>query len=91
MACGTPVIGANSGGPKDFVDKTVGELVPETDDIKELGKSLSDAVQRAIKEDWKKNRQEACKKLVNDKYSVNVQCTDLITRTSNYLKIKTKS
>ena len=29
MACMTPVIGANSGGPKDFVTGDVGELVPE--------------------------------------------------------------
>ena len=30
MACGTPVIGADSGGPRDFVSKSVGELVPES-------------------------------------------------------------
>merc|ERR1712217_338777 len=29
MACKTPVIGANSGGPKDFVTADVGELVAE--------------------------------------------------------------
>merc|ERR1712217_944741 len=29
MACRTPVIGANSGGPKDFVTPDVGELVAE--------------------------------------------------------------
>merc|ERR1719324_2202708 len=36
MACKTPVIGANSGGPKDFVTKEVGKLVdepPETTDL----------------------------------------------------------
>merc|ERR1712146_57825 len=36
MACKTPVIGANSGGPKDFVTADVGELVaepPETVDL----------------------------------------------------------
>merc|ERR1712087_1074978 len=36
MACKTPVIGANSGGPKDFVSPDVGELVaepPETTDL----------------------------------------------------------
>ena len=36
MACGTPVIGANSGGPRDFVTPDVGTLVPETDDRHEL-------------------------------------------------------
>merc|ERR1740127_19538 len=36
MACRTPVIGANSGGPKDFVSPPVGEFVaepPETTDL----------------------------------------------------------
>merc|ERR1719324_1751776 len=36
MACKAPVIGANSGGPKDFVVPEVGELVaepPETTDL----------------------------------------------------------
>merc|ERR1712071_416397 len=32
MACKTPVIGANSGGPKDFVNTEVGELVDEPDE-----------------------------------------------------------
>merc|ERR1712031_25400 len=36
MACKTPVIGANSGGPKDFVDVSVGELVPEPPQTKDL-------------------------------------------------------
>ena len=36
MACGTPVIGADSGGPRDFVTPEVGMLVPETDDRQEL-------------------------------------------------------
>jgi glycosyltransferase involved in cell wall biosynthesis len=35
MACGTPVIGADSGGPKDFVTPAVGALVPE---VSALGK-----------------------------------------------------
>ena len=29
MACGTPVIGCNSGGPRDFVSEEVGKLVEE--------------------------------------------------------------
>jgi len=65
MACKTPVIGANSGGPKDFVSAPVGELVaepPETKDlstvaqgVKTLGNTLQETIQRALKEDWKKN------------------------------------
>ena len=30
MSCGTPVIGADSGGPRDFVSEDVGRLVPES-------------------------------------------------------------
>merc|ERR1719324_2378848 len=54
MACKTPVIGANSGGPKDFVSAEVGKLVdepPETTDlntvplgIKTLGATLATAI-----------------------------------------------
>merc|ERR1719337_663676 len=54
MACKTPVIGANSGGPKDFVSAEVGELVaepPETTDlstvangVETLGKTLKDTI-----------------------------------------------
>merc|ERR1740121_1171454 len=36
MACTTPVIGANSGGPKDFVTPDVGELVNEPKETKDL-------------------------------------------------------
>merc|ERR1712050_444957 len=70
MACKAPVIGANSGGPKDFVSAEVGELVaepPETKDlstvadgIKTLGNTLAEAISRALKEDWKKSKGEAC-------------------------------
>merc|ERR1712032_355310 len=61
MACKTPVIGANSGGPKDFVTADVGELVaepPETTDlatvpagIETLAKTLNEAITRALKQD----------------------------------------
>merc|ERR1712113_558974 len=66
MACKTPVIGANSGGPKDFVTKTVGELVaepPETTDlatvpngIETLGKTLNEAITRCLNENWKETK-----------------------------------
>merc|ERR1719199_1143531 len=63
MACRTPVIGANSGGPKDFVTPEVGMLVdepPETKDlntvalgVETLGKTLAEAINRALNENWK--------------------------------------
>merc|ERR1711963_1042082 len=56
MACKTPVIGANSEGPKDFVTPDVGELVaepPETTDLSTvpngvptLAVTLSEAISR---------------------------------------------
>merc|ERR1712048_1024214 len=80
MACRTPVIGANSGGPKDFVSADVGELVaepPETTDlasvpagVKTLGDTLNEAITRALFQDWKALKGEACYKLAHDKFTV---------------------
>merc|ERR1712130_482373 len=79
MACKTPVIGANSGGPKDFVEPEVGQLVdepPETKDlstvpdgIKTLGKTLQTAISTALTEDWKTKKADACIKLAHDKFT----------------------
>jgi len=79
MACGTPVIGADSGGPRDFVTPEVGELVPEPgpDALEELSESLNDAVTRAIKENHKVTKRAACLKLASE-YSVKAQCKKLI-------------
>merc|ERR1712070_944473 len=66
MACKAPVIGANSGGPKDFVTEEVGELVaepPETTDlstvpngVETLGGTLKEAIARSLNEDWKASK-----------------------------------
>jgi len=85
MACGSPVIGANSGGPKDFVSPEVGELVDEPAEdqhdlkIPEITKNLTDAVVRAIVEDWKASKGPNAHKLAVEKYSTLRQCTDLLT------------
>merc|ERR1712232_880074 len=88
MACKTPVIGANSGGPKDFVSPDVGELVtepPETKDlstvaagVETLGKTLTEAIGRALKEDWKKSKADACIKLAHDKFTVGAQVSNML-------------
>merc|ERR1711972_763261 len=80
MACKTPVVGANSGGPKDFVVPEVGELVaepPETKDlstvsdgVKTLGGTLAETISRALNENWKETKGEACIKLAHDKFTV---------------------
>jgi len=83
MACRTPVIGANSGGPKDFVTNDVGFLVaepPETKDLstvveglKTLGNTLDETISKALTEDWKKMKADACIKLAIDKFTVGAQ------------------
>jgi 2,3-bisphosphoglycerate-dependent phosphoglycerate mutase len=88
MACKTPVIGANSGGPKDFVAPEVGELVaepPETTDlntvplgIQTLGKTLTEAIGRALKENWKASKAAACIKLAHDKFTVGAQVSAML-------------
>merc|ERR1719356_2320164 len=60
MACKAPVIGANSGGPKDFVTPDVGMLVDEPSEtvdlatvplgVETLGKTLNEAITRCLEE-----------------------------------------
>merc|ERR1711953_1361739 len=88
MACKAPVIGANSGGPKDFVTPEVGELVaepPETrdlstvaDGVRTLGGTLAEAITRALNEDWKASKGEACIQLAHDKFTVGAQVSNML-------------
>lgn len=88
MACKTPVIGANSGGPKDFVCPEVGELVPEPpqttsldtvcDGMDTISESLAEAVDRALSENWKKSKGEACLQLALDKFTVKGQVQQML-------------
>jgi len=83
MACLTPVIGANSGGPKDFVSDAVGCLVPEPGtyeppDVQILSKDLDKAITQALTEDWKKTKGPAGLQLARDKFGVATQVGNLI-------------
>ncbi len=78
MACGTPVIGADSGGPRDFVTPEVGVLVPETDDRQELSASLAAAVQRAVDEGWKASKGPAAERYAQENFSVAGQVAKLL-------------
>lgn len=78
MATGTPVIGANSGGPKDFVTPEVGALVPETDDQSELANSLAEMIQTALQKDWKACKGETAAKTARENFSVLTQVTKLL-------------
>merc|ERR1712137_625338 len=88
MACKTPVIGANSGGPKDFVTADVGELVAEPKETKDLAsvskgiptlsKTLNDTIVRALEEDWKGKKGDACIKLAHDRFTVATQVQGML-------------
>merc|ERR1711865_694850 len=88
MACKTPVIGANSGGPKDFVTPDVGELVAEppqtkclstvAEGVETLGKTLAQTISRALDEDWKKSKGGACINLAHDKFTVQTQVSNML-------------
>ncbi len=78
MACGTPVIGADSGGPRDFVTSEVGTLVPETDDRAALATSLADAIDHALRADWKHTRGPAAAHYARDRFSVTGQVSHLL-------------
>lgn len=78
MACGTPVIGADSGGPRDFVTPDVGVLVPETDDRSALAVSLAAAVEQAVAENWKQTKGPVAETYVRENFSVVSQVAKLL-------------
>ena len=78
MACGTPVIGADSGGPRDFVTPEVGTLVPETDDRHDLAASLAATVIRAVDEDWKGSKGPTAEAYATQNFSVVSQVSKLL-------------
>nr|VFJ74234.1 MAG: Glycosyltransferase involved in cell wall bisynthesis [Candidatus Kentron sp. FW] len=81
MACGCPVIGVNSGGPREFVSPAVGELVPEFGArvLDPLAKAIAATVQRAIGENWKTNKAPACMDLVCGNYTISQQVDKLLS------------
>jgi len=85
MACGTPTIGANSGGPTEFVKPEQGVLVPEEDDwhseegAKRLGDKVAAEVTKALNEDWKgKTKGPTCVPFVRESYSTLAQCQGML-------------
>mmetsp|Transcript_22764 Transcript_22764/g.64643 ORF Transcript_22764/g.64643 Transcript_22764/m.64643 type:complete len:100 (+) Transcript_22764:2-301(+) len=84
-ACGTPTIGARSGGPVEFVTDDIGVLVDEVDNWKEeagakkLGESVAEQVSKALKEDWKgKTMGKKCVPFVTASYSTSAQCSSML-------------
>jgi glycosyltransferase involved in cell wall biosynthesis len=78
MACGTPVIGADSGGPRDFVTPEVGILVPETDDRNMLAVELADAVTKVLDDGWKTTHGPAAAQYARSRFSVAGQVSHLL-------------
>jgi len=79
MACGTPVIGVNSGGPRDFVTAEVGALVPESTDRSALALSLAATIREAISDDWKATKGGAAARMVRGRFSIANQTANLLT------------
>ena len=92
MACGAPVIGCNSGGPKDFITSEVGELVAEPSEttdlstveagIVSLSNGLEECIRRALSEDWKKNKTAAGIHLAQDRFTVDAQVKYILNEAS---------
>lgn len=77
MACGTPVIGTAAGGPTEFVDPAVGELVFDFDTNEEFAAALGETVSRALVEDWK-NTKTANALETASRYTISIQCERML-------------
>lgn len=78
MGCGTPVIGANSGGPRDFVSDAVGALVDEGQDF---DRRLAQTIKTALSEDWKATKGPVAAAFAASRFSIKRQCEQILTRT----------
>ncbi len=79
MACGTPVIGSDSGLPRSFVSDAVGALVPESDP-KLFVPMLAKVVLKALDEDWKTHKGPVAAAYAASSYSLKRQCEQLLGR-----------
>jgi len=93
MACGTPTLGAKSGGPTEFITDEVGVLIPEVDNWREeagaaqLGDGLAAQVSLALKEDWKgKTKGPNCVSFVASNYSTTAQCSSMLENMKDWAK-----
>jgi glycosyltransferase involved in cell wall biosynthesis len=77
LACGTPVIGTAAGGPLEFIDDTVGELVKDFESNEDFTAALSETITRALFEDWKRNKATAAV-TVASAYTLNLQCQRIL-------------
>jgi glycosyltransferase involved in cell wall biosynthesis len=60
MACGIPVIATNRGGPADIVSPEIGQLIEDHPDVEVYAERLSNAILKALREDWRTLKGKAC-------------------------------
>ena len=77
LACGTPAIGTAAGGPMEFIDKTVGELVPDFESKERFQEALGETIVRALVENWKMDKAEAAVKVASQ-YTLISQCEQIL-------------
>ncbi len=77
IACGTPVIGTAAGGPMEFVDESVGELVHDFESNEEFAVALGETISRALLEKWKQSKGEAAVKVAS-RYTLSAQCEQML-------------
>lgn len=84
IACGTPVIGTAAGGPMEFVDETVGELVHDFDSNEDFASALGETISRALIENWKPSKREAAVAVASG-YTLDAQCTRMLAAVDEQL------
>jgi glycosyltransferase involved in cell wall biosynthesis len=79
MACGTPVLGARSGGPIDFVTDAVGALIEEHADHDVLAQRFADKVVEVIvDQNWKATKGADCINYAVENFSLKAQCAQIL-------------
>lgn len=77
LACGTPAIGTAAGGPLEFIDQTVGELVHDFESKEQFQEALGEAIIRALVENWKLHKAEAAIEVASH-YTLTTQCKRIL-------------
>jgi glycosyltransferase involved in cell wall biosynthesis len=77
LACGTPAIGTAAGGPLEFIDQTVGELVHDFESNEQFQEALGETIIRALVENWKANKAEAAVEVASY-YTLTAQCKQIL-------------
>ena len=77
LACGTPAIGTAAGGPLEFIDQTVGELVHDFETKEQFQEALGETIIRALVENWKLHKSEAAVEVASH-YTLTAQCKRIL-------------